>query len=84
MNAVRQEYNQLAIRAGTAKSGLQSFQNQMQGMSLRADIRETAARVDYLMDEAQASLRSGNLDDARRNLDLADQAVSKIEKFLGR
>lgn len=84
MNAIRQDYNQLAIRAGTAKSGLESLQNQMRGMTLRADIRETSARVDYLMDEAQASLRAGNLDDARRNLDLADQAVSKIEKFLGR
>jgi eukaryotic-like serine/threonine-protein kinase len=85
MNAVRQQYNQLAIRAGVAKSGLQSLQNQMGGgMTLRADMREAAARVDYLMNEAQASLRTGNLDDARHNLDLADEQVSKIEKFLGR
>ena len=84
MNQVREEYNQLAIRAATAKTGLQSLQNQMGGLGLRADMREAAARADYLMQEAMTAIRSGDIENARRNIDLADRTVEKIEKFLGR
>lgn len=84
LNQVRNDYNQLAIRAATAKTGLQSLQNQMGGLGLRADMREAAARADYLMQEAMTAIRSGDIENARRNIDLADRTVEKIEKFLGR
>ena len=84
MNEAREQYNLLAIRAGTAKSGLQGVQNQMGGMNLRADIRETAARMDYLMQEAMTSLRAGDVENAKRNMDMANRAIETLEKFLGR
>ncbi|MBS1876074.1 MAG: protein kinase [Acidobacteria bacterium] len=84
MNAVRESYNNLSIRAATAKSGLQGLQSQMGGMNLRADIRETATRVDYLMNEAQASLRAGQLKTAQQNIQMAERGVERLEKFLGR
>jgi hypothetical protein len=84
MNEAREQYNQLAIRAGTAKSGLQGIQNQMGGLNLRADIRETAARMDYLMQEAMTSLRAGDVENAKRNMDMANRAIETLEKFLGR
>jgi hypothetical protein len=84
LNAVRDQYNQLAIRAGVAKSGLQSLQNQMGGLGLRADMREAATRLDYLLQEARTALTSGNAELAKRNIDLADRTLERIEKFLGR
>ncbi len=80
---LREQYNQQAIRESTVQSGLQSLQNQMGGLGLRADIRESAARMDYLMGEANTALRAGDVDGARRNLDLAERAIERIEKFLG-
>jgi serine/threonine protein kinase len=83
LNAAREEYNNLAIRAATVKSGLQNLQNQMGGLGLRADMREAASRLDYLMKEAMDAIRSGDLETARRNLDLADRTAERLEKFLG-
>jgi predicted component of type VI protein secretion system len=82
MNAIREEYNNLAIRAGTVKTGLQNLQNQMGGLSLRADMREAATRLDYLMQEAMSSLKSGDVENAKRNLEMADRTAERIEKFL--
>jgi len=84
LNEARERYNNLAIRAGTAKTGLQSLQNQMGGLGLRADMREAAARMDYLMQEAMTSLRASDLDGSRRNMDLAERTIDRIETFLGR
>jgi hypothetical protein len=83
LNAAREEYNNLAIRAANVKTGLQNLQNQMGGLGLRADMREAASRLDYLMKEAMDAIRSGDLETARRNLDLADRTAERLEKFLG-
>ena len=84
LSQVREQYNQLAIRAGVAKSGLQSLQNQMGGLGLRSDMREAATRMDYLMQEARTALTAGNVELAKRNIDMADRTIERIEKFLGR
>lgn len=84
LGELREQYNQLAMRAGVARSGLQSLQNQMGGLGLRSDMREAAVRMDYLMQEARRALASGNIDVAKRNLDFADRVIERIEKFLGR
>jgi hypothetical protein len=84
LNELREHYNQIAMRAGVARSGLQSLQNQMGGLGLRADMREAAVRLDYLMQEARTALASGNTELAKRNIDFADRVIERIEKFLGR
>jgi serine/threonine-protein kinase len=84
LNEIRERYNQLAMRAGVAHSGLQSLQNQMGGLGLRADMREAAVRLDYLMQEARTALASGNTEAAKRHLEFADRVIERIEKFLGR
>ena len=83
---LRDEYNQLAIRANTARAGLRSFEQQQsrQGLGLRADIREAQVRLDYQLQEAMSSLQSGDMEGTRRNLRYAQSAVETIEKFLGR
>jgi hypothetical protein len=84
VSEAREQYNQLAIRANTAKGGLQSLQNQMGGLGLRADMLEAKNRMDYLMQEALNNIRAGDVEAAHRNMDLADRSIEKIEKFLGR
>lgn len=86
LNQLRQEYNQLSIRASTAKDGLQGLQQQMQrqGLNLRADMREAQTRMDYQLKEAQDSIRAGNAEQAGKDLEMARLALESIEKFLGR
>ena len=83
---LRDEYNQLVIRANTARAGLRSFEQQQsrQGLGLRADIREAQVRLDYQLQEAMSTLQSGDMEGTRRNLRYAQSAVETIEKFLGR
>ena len=83
---LRDQYNELAIRANTARAGLRSFEQQQsrQGLGLRADIREAQTRLDYQLQEAMSSLQSGDMEGTRRNLRYAQSAVETIEKFLGR
>ena len=86
MNELRQEYNQVAIRVGAAKSGLRALQQQMQrqGVDMRGDMLEAESRMDYLMQESMGSLRSGDVDSARTSLQMAERSLEMIEKFLGR
>ena len=85
-NGLREQYNQVSIRASTARAGVRSIEQQMarQGLGLRGDIREAQTRLDYLLQEAMSSLQSGDADGARRNLQYAEGTLQKIEKFLGR
>jgi hypothetical protein len=40
--------------------------------------------MEYLLDEAKASMRDKDADGTKRNLDLAEKQVEKLERFLGR
>jgi hypothetical protein len=83
---LREQLNELTIRANSASAGLRSFEQQQsrQGLSLRGDIREAKTRLDYQLQESMASLQSGDLDAARQSMRYAQSAVQTIEKFLGR
>jgi hypothetical protein len=83
---LRDRFNQLSIRAGTARSGLVSFERQQsgQGLGLRGDIREAQTRMDFQLREALMSLQNGDFESARRSMGYAQNAVETIEKFLGR
>jgi len=86
LNELRQEYNQVAIRVGAAKSGLRALQQQMQrqGVDMRGDMLEAESRMDYLMQESMGSMRAGDADSARTSLQMAERSLETIEKFLGR
>ena len=86
MNEARQQYNLLAIRVSSAKSGLNSIQQQMrrQGLDLRGDILEAESRMDYLMKEAMDSMRANDLATAKTDMQMAERALETVEKFLGR
>jgi eukaryotic-like serine/threonine-protein kinase len=86
LNELRQEYNQVAIRVGAAKSGLRALQQQMQrqGVDMRGDMLEAESRMDYLMQESMGSMRAGDVDSARTSMQMAERSLETIEKFLGR
>jgi eukaryotic-like serine/threonine-protein kinase len=86
MNELRQDYNQVAIRVGAAKSGLRALQQQMQrqGVDMRGDMLEAESRMDYLMKESMDSMRAGDADGSRTSLQMAERSLETIEKFLGR
>jgi serine/threonine-protein kinase len=85
LEKVREQVVLLEIRAGTVRSGLDSLRSAQarSGLGLRADMAASAQRMDYLLGEADAALQRGDPVAAKRNLDLAEKEVSKLEKFLG-
>ena len=76
----------LAARAGAVRSSVDNLERQQRqsGLSLRSDMAAAKQSVEYLMGEANASLAAGDAAAAKRNLDLAEQNVEKLERFLGR
>lgn len=85
LNEIREQLPQLGIRAGAVRSSLTNLeraQNQ-QGLGLRADIVATAQRMDYQLTTAEDALKRGDAAAAKKSLDAAEKAVSKLESFLG-
>ena len=76
----------LAGRAGAIRGSLENLQRQQRqaGLSLRPDMAAAKESLDYLMGEARTSLAAGDTATTKRNLDLAEQQVEKLERFLGR
>lgn len=85
LKELRGRINQVAIRAAAAQAGVRSIEQgvQAQGLGLRGDIKAASIRLDYVLQEARASLQSGDVEGARNNLQYAEGTLQKIEKFLG-
>jgi serine/threonine-protein kinase len=85
LQKIHEQLMLLGIRAGTVKSSLDALRSAQarSGLGLRADMAASAQRMDYLLDETDAALKRGDAVAAKRNLDLAEKEVSKLENFLG-
>ncbi len=86
LEELRDRLGTLGPRANAIRSSLDKLEHRQQaaGYGLRGDISASRQRMEYLLDEAQAALNSGNADRAQKNLDLAEQEADKLDKFLGR
>ena len=86
LQELRERMILLAARAGAVRSSVDNLERQQRqsGLSLRSDMAAAKQSVEYLMGEANASLAAGDAAAAKRNLDLAEQNVEKLERFLGR
>jgi hypothetical protein len=51
---------------------------------MRGDIVTTQQRMELYLNEAEASLKSGDPVRVKKNLDSAEREIEKLEKFLGR
>jgi eukaryotic-like serine/threonine-protein kinase len=85
MKELRDRINRVAVRAAAAQAGVRSIEQgiQAQGLGLRGDIKAASIRLDYVLQEARASLQNGDVEGARNNLQYAEGTLEKIEKFLG-
>jgi hypothetical protein len=76
----------LGGRAAAVAGSVDNLRRQQSasGLGLRPDMAAARASMDYLLGEAKSSLASGDPATTKRSLDLAEQQVEKLEKFLGR
>jgi len=76
----------LASRANALRSSLQNLEQQQRasGLSLRTDISASWKRMELLLDEAEAALKARDVNAAKRNLDLAEREVDRLDQFLGK
>ena len=85
LKELRDRINRVAIRAAAAQAAVRSIEGgvEWQGLGLRGDIKAASIRLDYILQEARASLLNGDVEGARNNLQYAEGTLQKIDKFLG-
>lgn len=76
----------VAARAGAVSRSMQTMERQQSrmGVSMRPDMAAAHESMGYLLREADSSLSAGDAATAKRNLDLAERQLEKLEGFLGR
>jgi serine/threonine protein kinase len=86
LEKLQEQLNLLGIRAGTCKTGVDNLRRVQasSGLGLRADIAESAQRMDYYLNATGSALQRKDAAAGKKNLDSAEREVSKIEAFLGR
>ncbi|MDM7998351.1 MAG: serine/threonine-protein kinase [Acidobacteriota bacterium] len=86
LNEVREQLNLLGIRMDTVKDSLNRLRQQQaaSGLGLRGDMASAAQRMEYLYSQSETALNRRDIEGAKKNLDLAEREVSKLETFLGR
>ncbi len=86
MEELRDRLGTIAPRANAARASLENLERQQQasGYGLRGDISASWKRMEYLLDQAQVALNAYNPDRAQKQMDLAEQELDKLDKFLGR
>ncbi|MND09542.1 hypothetical protein D3C83_329520 [compost metagenome] len=51
---------------------------------MRRDMAAAAIRLRYLLEQSSAALATRDAAGAKRNLDMAEQNLGQLERFLGR
>jgi hypothetical protein len=76
----------LAGRVAALRGSLDNLQRQQSasGLGLRGDMAAAKGSMEYLMGEAKSSLAAGDPAASKRNMDMAEQQIEKLERFLGR
>jgi serine/threonine-protein kinase len=74
----------MATRIGAVNSGLDVLiqEQARSGLSLRGDMTAARQRMEFRMDQAEAAIKSGDPDTAKKQLDFAQSDLEKLERFL--
>jgi serine/threonine-protein kinase len=86
LREVREQLNLLSVRMDTAKSSLDALRKQQaaSGLGLRADMASSAQRMEYYYSQSETALKNRDVETAKKNLDLTEREVSKLENFLSK
>jgi hypothetical protein len=86
LESARERLGMLGTRANALIVALRNLQQQQQrmGVGMRTDITTSWKRMEFLLDESEAALKRQDLAGTKKNLDLAEREVDKLDKFLGR
>jgi serine/threonine-protein kinase len=78
-------HDKLSSRAQAANDGVETLRKQMlaSGNNLRLDISASQSRMKMYMSKFESALNSGDADNAKKYMDLAEHEVDKLEAFLG-
>jgi hypothetical protein len=85
LEALEDRLLKLSARANATKGGVDRLRQQQarMGVGLRADMATALERQEYLLGQAEAAFNAGDATRAKRQLDLAEREVEKLERFLG-
>jgi hypothetical protein len=85
IEALEDRLSKLSARANATKGGVNRLRQQQArlGVGLRADMATALDRQEYLLGQAESAFNAGDATRAKRQLDLAEREVEKIERFLG-
>ena len=84
LNELQERMILMATRIAAVNGGLENLtrdQSRM-GLSLRGDMSSAHRTMEFRMDEAEAAIRSGDAASAKKNLDVAERELEKLERFL--
>jgi eukaryotic-like serine/threonine-protein kinase len=86
MDNLERQMDQLTSRAAAAKDSVENLRRQQsqQGLNLRGDISAAEQRMDTYMGKAQAAFQNQDAKSTKKYMDLAENEVETLEKFLGR
>lgn len=84
LKEVRNQLDLLSIRMDTVKSSLDTLRRQQasSGLGLRADMASAAQRIELYYSQTEAAIKQRDAEAAKKNLDLTEREVSKLENFL--
>ncbi|HCC58810.1 MAG TPA: hypothetical protein DEQ47_16440, partial [Solibacterales bacterium] len=85
-SAVRERMMMMGARVGAVATSLQGLQREQsqQGVGLRSDMVAAQQRLNYQMNEAQASLNQNDAAAVKKRLDAAERDLERLETFLGK
>jgi hypothetical protein len=85
LEALEDRLLKLSARANSTKGGVDRLRQQQarMGVGLRADMATALERQEYLLGQSEAAFNAGDATRAKRQLDLAEREVEKLERFLG-
>ena len=83
---MRERANLMSVRVATVRTSFQNLQKQQaaSGLSPRSDMVAADQRLDYQLQQAEASLGQGDSANAKKRLDAAERDLEKLEGFLGK
>jgi hypothetical protein len=86
LQASRERFIMIAARAAAVGRSMRNMEQAQasQGVGMRRDMASARDSMEFLLGNAKEALDARDLLTAKRNMDLAERALERLEGFLGR